>query len=305
MKILITGGAGFIGSHISKQLVDAGHQVVVFDNLSKGHQDLVDSRARFIKGEISDEENLVQALEGVDSVIHLASLIEIPLSVSDPVGFAENNIMGSIHLFQAMKKAQVKKIVFSSTAVVYGEPQKLPLTEDHPLSATNPYGASKIAVEAMLDSYHHLENFDVTILRYFNPYGPGEKHSPETHAIPNFISSALKGEPLPVFWAGEQTRDFIYVEDLAEAHIKALDLVGFNVFNVGSDHGVKIKEVVDILGKIMGKNLEVKNLGERPGDVEANYASSAKLKEVTNWQAKYSLEEGLRKTLEWFKSQQK
>lgn len=301
MKILVTGGAGFIGSHINKLLLDQGHEVVVYDNLSKGFTELVDARAKFIKGEISDEESLVKALEGVDSVIHLASLIEIPLSVFDPVGFAENNIMGSIHLFQAMKKAQVKKIVFSSTAVVYGEPQKLPLTENHPLSATNPYAASKIAVEAMLDSYHHLENFDVTILRYFNPYGPGEKHQPETHAIPNFISSALKGEPLPVFWAGEQTRDFIYVEDLAEAHIKALDLSGINIFNVGSDHGIKVKEVIELLGKIIGKELEVKDLGERPGDVEANYASSEKLKQATGWQAKNSLEEGLRKTVEWFK----
>ncbi|MDO8618919.1 MAG: UDP-glucose 4-epimerase GalE [Candidatus Daviesbacteria bacterium] len=302
MKILVTGGAGFIGSHINKLLLDAGHQVVVVDNLSKGHQELVDTRAEFIKADINDGEAMVSALQGVDWVIHLAGFIEVPLSVKDPLTFAQNNVMGSIALFESMVKAGVKKIVFSSTAVVYGAPKTLPLTENMPLSSTNPYGASKIADEQFLSSYHTLHGFDVVILRYFNPYGPNEMHQPETHAIPNFIKSALGNTDLPVYWGGEQVRDFIYVEDLAKAHTEVLNLTGFNVFNVGCEQGVKVIDVINLVGKILGKDLQIKDLGERPGDVTANYASSKKLTETTGWSAKIGLEEGLKKTIEWFKT---
>ncbi len=305
MKILVTGGAGFIGSHINKLLLDLDHQVVVVDNLSKGHQELIDTRAQFINADINDQEALIHALVGVDWVIHMAGFIEIPLSVKDPIGFAQNNVMGSISLLEAMKKAGVKKIVFSSTAAVYGDPKTLPLTEDAPLRATNPYGASKIAVEQFLSSYHSLQGFDVVILRYFNPYGPNELHQPETHLIPNLIKAALKGEELPVYWKGEQVRDFIYVEDLAQAHIDVLDLSGFNVFNVGVEKGVKVNDAVKTLGSVLEKDLKVKDLGVREGDVTANYASSKLLEETCGWRAKVDLEEGLKRTIEWFKNNQK
>ncbi len=304
MRILVTGGAGFIGSHINKLLLDAGHGVVVIDNLSHGSKDLVDSRAQFIEADISDSDAIESALEGVDWVMHMAGLIEIPLSVKDPLGFAQNNVMGSLSLFESMLKKGVKKIVFSSTAAVYGLSDNLPLTEDAKLSSTNPYGASKIAVEQFLSSYHTLHEFDVVILRYFNPYGPNELHEPETHVIPNFIKAALAGEELPVYWGGGQVRDFIYVEDLARAHIEVLNLSGFNVFNVGCEKGVKVNEVVETLGKILEKDLKVKDLGERAGDVPANYASSKLLEETTGWRAKVDLEEGLKKTIDWFKNQQ-
>lgn len=301
-KILITGGAGFIGSHIGKLLLDGGHEVTVYDNLSKGYLDLVDKRAQFIEGDIGDTDMLAQALNGIDLVIHMASLIEVPLSVKEPVNFAENNVMGSIHLLEAMVQANVKKIIFSSSAVVYGDPQSLPLKENDLLSAANPYASSKIAVEAFLSSYHALHGFDVTILRYFNPYGPNEKHRPETHAIPNFIEAALKDQELPLYWGGNQVRDFIYIEDLAAAHTAVLDLEGFNIFNVGSEEGVEVNKVVNTISEILGKELKVKDLGERPGDAPANYASSKLLEKTTGWRAKTSLEEGLEKTLAWFKS---
>lgn len=303
MKILITGGAGFIGSHISKLLLDLGHQVVIIDNLSKGHQELVPAGAKLIKADIADENACAVALEGVESVIHMASWIEVPLSVTDPVGFANNNIMASIHLLQAMLKANVKKIVFSSSAVVYGNPKRLPLNEDDPISSANPYAASKVAVENFLTSYNFIHGFDVTILRYFNPYGPNERHQPETHAIPNFIKSALKDEPIPLYWKGSQVRDFIYVEDLAAAHVKVLDLKGLNIFNVGTENGTKVVDVVNTIYKILGKKPKIQDLGERIGDVPANFASSQKLKKATSWQAKYSLEAGLKKTIEWFHDQ--
>lgn len=301
MKILITGGAGFIGSHVSKLLLDQGHTVAIYDNLSRSSQENVDKRAIFVKGDLKEAKLLTNCLKNVDSVIHLAAFIEVPESVKNPLAFAQNNILGSIYLLEAMKEAGVKKIIFSSSATVYGEPKKLPLTEGSPLSATNPYAASKIATEAFMETYHKLYGFDVVILRYFNPYGPGEMHNPETHAIPNFIKAALNKKPIPLFWKGEQIRDFIYIEDLASAHIAPLNLSGFNVFNVGNEKGVKISDIVNILSDILGYNLEIEDLGERPGDVKVTYASSKLFKEKTKWRPKVSLQEGLKRTVEWYK----
>lgn len=326
MKVLITGGAGFIGSHITKQLLEAGHEVTVYDNLSSGHRDLVDPRAKFIEGELSNEELLVESLQGQDAVIDMAAKIEVSESVKDPIGFAENNIIGSLHLFEAMVKANVKKIVFSSTATVYGTPKSVPIKETAPLNAANPYAATKISMEAFLQSYHYLHGFDVVVLRYFNPYGPNEMHNPETHAIPNFIlaalsqvskrgdadlegqgrliKAALAGKAIPLYWNGEQVRDFIYVEDLAKAHIDVLNLEGYRVFNVGTQTGTKVINVVKTIEKILGTKLEINDLGERPGDVPENFASHELLTETTGWEPKVGLEAGLTKTIEWFKSKQ-
>jgi nucleoside-diphosphate-sugar epimerase len=231
----------------------------------------------------------------------MASFIAVEESVKDPLKYFENNVMGTAVLLEAMRGSGVKKIVFSSSATVYGEPKSLPIMEDAPLSAANPYAASKIAMEAMCQSFNKTDGFDVTILRYFNPYGPGENHDPETHAIPNFIKAGIKQEAVPLYWKGQQVRDFIYVEDLAAAHIAVLNLTGYNVFNVGSDSGTKIIDVINILSDIFGYTLKIEDLGERKGDVPANYASSAKLKKATGWIAKVPLDQGLRKTVDWFK----
>ena len=224
MRLLITGGAGFIGSHVGRQLLDAGHQVTIVDNLSRGHLDAVDPRAQFVRADLADVEALTDALAGHDAVIHMAALIEVTESVSDPLLFAQNNIVNSVRLAEAMRAAGVEKIVFSSSATVYGVPKRLPILEDDPTIAFNPYGATKLAMEACLSAYHFSFGFDVILLRYFNPYGPGERHQPETHAIPNFIRSALEGRPIPLYWKGEQVRDFIYIDDLARAHTDVLGL---------------------------------------------------------------------------------
>ncbi len=301
MKILITGGAGFIGSHITKQLLDSGQSVTVYDNLSSGKAELVDPRASFIQGELADEELLEKSLQNIDVVIHMAAKIEVSESVKDPIGFSENNIIGSLHLFEAMTRANVKRIVFSSTATVYGTPKSVPIKEDAPLNAANPYAATKIAMEVFLQSYHYLHGFDVVVLRYFNPYGPNELHEPETHAIPNFIKAALSEKAIPLYWKGEQVRDFIYVEDLARAHVEAINLNGYHVFNVGTQTGTRVIEVVQTIEKILGKKLEINDLGERPGDVTANFASHELLTQTTGWKPEVSLEEGLRKTIEFLK----
>lgn len=305
MRIFVTGGAGFIGSHVTKLLLEQGHQVTVFDDLSSGHQDQIDEKVNFIKGDICDQTALENALANHDAVIHMASFIEVGESVKKPVEFGENNIIGTIKLLEVMRKTGVKKMIFSSSACVYGKPIKIPITEDDPIGVQeNPYGITKVTMEQFCMLYHNLYNFDVTILRYFNPYGPGELHQPETHAIPNFIQAILNKKPVPLYWKGEQVRDFIYIDDLVEAHLVTLDLSGFNIFNVGTENGVKVMEVIKTLEEILGRSIDIEDLGERPGDVQANFASSRKLSERTGWKARVSLKDGLGKTLEYFKNTQ-
>ncbi len=300
MNILVTGGAGFIGTHVTKLLLDSKHEVVVVDNLSCGKRENVDSRAQFIEADIRSIPDI--AFKNVDSVIHMAGLIVVPESVEDPIKYADNNVIGTIDLLESMRKNGVKKIIFSSSACVYGTPDTLPIKEDAPVHPDNPYGASKAAIEAFLQAYNANFNFDVTILRYFNPYGPGEMHEPETHAIPNFIKAALAKKPIPLYWNGEQVRDFIYIEDLARAHVDVINQTGFNVFNIGTEKGVVVKDVLNEIFSIIGYKVPINDLGKRPGDVQANYASSEKLKKAVGWQAKVFLKEGLKKTIDFYRS---
>jgi UDP-glucose 4-epimerase len=302
MRVFVTGGAGFIGSALTRVLLEEQHEVTVLDNLSKGYARLVPEEARFIEGDLRDDR-LEDWLRGHDAVIHMAAFIEVGRSVEEPLLFAENNIMNSIRLLEAMRRAEVGKLVFSSSACVYGTPERLPIREDDALGAqSNPYGASKVAVEAFCATYHELFGMDMIILRYFNPYGPNELHEPETHAIPNFIRAALDRKPIPLFWKGEQVRDFIYVDDLARAHTAVLPLSGMDYFNVGTDTGTKIIDVVNEIMDIAGET-PIEHLGDRPGDVQASYAWTEKLAKATGWRAQVDLREGLERTVEWFRSQ--
>ena len=303
MRILVTGGAGFIGSHVSKQLLDKNHEVVVYDNLSRGFKKLINPRAIFVRGSVLEKEKLVRALKNVDAVVHMAAFIIVPESVEKPDIYYRNNVEGTRILLEAMKEAGVNKIIFSSSATVYGDPDKLPLTEESPVKkAANPYGQTKIEMENLIMKEHKHSGLNAVILRYFNPYGPNELHDPETHAIPNFIRATLKHEPIPLYWEGEQTRDFIYVEDLAAAHVEVLKLTGFHIFNVGTGEGTKVKEVVEKIFKIAGYSVQIQDLGKRSGDVGALYTSADKIETELGWKAKVSIEEGLRKTIEFFKS---
>lgn len=301
MKILVTGGAGFIGSHVVRLLLNDNHQVVVLDNLKNGKKENVDKRAQLIVADIADSEKCQQALEGVDAVIHMAALIIVPESVKDPILYSKNNVLGTVSFLESMRKAGVKKIIFSSSACVYGTPDKLPILEDAPIHPDNPYGATKAAVESYLQTYNAVYGFDSIILRYFNPYGPGEEHDPETHAIPNFIKAAITKKPIPLYWNGDQIRDFIYIDDLAQAHIDVLKLTGHQIFNVGTDTGVKVKDVLDKIFDIAGYKVPIEDLGKRPGDVVANYASSEKLRKAVGWKAKTNLDHGLTKTIDYYK----
>ena len=303
MRVFVAGGAGFIGSHVSRVLLEAGHQVTVFDNLSTGRRDLVPPGAVFVRGDLKQEQRLAAALAGHDAVVHLAALVPVPASIERPVAFAENNVVNTVRLLEAMRRAGVRRIVFSSSATVYGAPRRLPLREDDPVGAqSNPYGATKVAAEAFVGVWHRLYGFDAAILRYFNPYGPNELCQPETHAVPNIVRAALADTPVPIYWQGEQVRDFIYIEDLARAHVAVLPLTGLNYFNVGTEKGVKVKEILQAVTDILGRPLRVADLGERPGDVPAYYASSEKLRAATGWRAQVGLEEGLRRTVAYYEA---
>ncbi len=301
MKVLVTGGAGFIGSHVTKLLLNDNHEVLVLDNLSKGKKENVDKNAELIVADISDSKKCQNALKGVDAVIHMAGLISVPESVKDPILYSKNNVLGTVSFLESMRKVGVKKMIFSSSACVYGTPEKLPLFEDAPIHPDNPYGATKAAVESYLQTYNAVYGFDCIILRYFNPYGPGEEHNPETHAIPNFINAALNKKPIPLYWNGEQIRDFIFIEDLARAHIDVLKLTGHQVFNIGTETGIKVKDVLYKIFRILGYEVLVENLGPRQGDVLANYASSKKIESVIGWKSKTSLEDGLKLTIDYYK----
>lgn len=303
MRVLVTGGAGFIGSAVTRVLLEEGHEVTVLDNLSKGFRALVPAGARFIEGDLRDEERLPGWLRGHDAVIHMAAFIEVGRSVEEPLVFAENNILNSVRLLQAMQPAGVGKIVFSSSATVYGTPRSLPIRETDPLGVqSNPYGASKVATEAFVATYNQLYGMDALILRYFNPYGPNELHEPETHAIPNFVRAVLERRPVPLYWKGEVVRDFIYVDDLARAHTAVLGLTGLQYYNVGSETGTKIIDVVRQIFEIAGYETPIDDLGERAGDVPATYAWSRKIAEATGWRAQVPLREGLARTVEWYRS---
>ncbi len=300
MRVFVTGGAGVIGSHVSRVLIEGGHWVTILDNLSTGHRELVPEGAVFIKGDLK-QDKLDQWLAGHDSVIHLAALVPVPVSIERPVDFAENNVVNTVRLLESMRRTGVRRIIFSSSATVYGAPKRLPIKEDAPIAAqSNPYGASKIAAEAFIAVYNKLYDFDATILRYFNPYGPNELCEPETHAVPNIVRAALTDTPIPVYWQGEQIRDYIYVEDLARAHAAVLEIDGLSYFNVGSEKGVKVREIIQAVTDILGHPLRIDDRGERPGDVPALYAMSERLRKATGWQAQVRLEDGLRRTIAYF-----
>lgn len=302
MKILVTGGAGFVGSRVVAHLLEEGHGVTVFDNLTTGNAHAVAGEATLIEADLRDAEAVGTAVDGHDAVIHLAAQALVPESVADPQKAFDINLVGGFNLIEAMRKHGVKRIVHSSTAAVYGTPERVPIKEDDRRLPINPYGSTKLAFEALLHSYHAAYGFNVTMFRYFNPYGPTEQHEPETHAIPNFIKAALDGTPVPLYWKGEPIRDFFFVDDIARAHVMGLEKDGYNVYNLGSGDGVKVGDVVEKIFEITGSRSTVDDLGERPGDPMLLFADTTRVQEELGWKPEVSIEEGLRRTIEAFKA---
>lgn len=301
-KIVITGGAGFIGSHVARLFCDRGYNVFVVDDLSFGFEKFVDPRATFIKSRIQDQNILDKVLEDAQAVIHLAASSIIKFSFENPFAYVENNIAGGVKLLESMRRKGVKKIVFSSSASVYGSAKKIPISEDSKNHPETLYGATKLSFEYILESYYHSFGIDSVSLRYFNAYGPYDEQIPATRAVPIWIRAILTGKPAPLYWEGKQERDYVYVEDVAQAHMKALDLAGVHVINIGSGRGIKMKKLLEEIEKVVGVKAKIDNRGERLGDPLKLVADISRAREILQWIPKTNLTEGLQKTIDYYRS---
>lgn len=296
MNILVTGGSGFLGKNLCQTLVGAGHKVL---NVDKKACDVVET----VVGDVMDQQLVERHMSGIEAVFHLASYIEAGESVEMPRKYIENNVLGTLVVLEAMKKFGVKKFLFSSSAAIYGEPLRTPIKEDDRTLPINPYGMTKLAMEGLVSSYVYSYGMTGVALRYFNLYGPGEDHQPETHAIPRFISQIAHDEEVTVWGDGSNKRDYIYIDDVVSAHLLALSLPqGYHYMNLSGKNATEVRQVIALLEKIIGKPAKVKNFPPRSGDPLELFADATKAKEVLGWEPKVEFEEGLRKTVEWVQS---
>ena len=302
--ILVTGGAGYIGSHVVKGLLSQGHQPVVFDNLQTGHRKAV-KNAFFIEGDLSDTKKLKETFQSysIHAVMHFAADCLVGESVLNPVKYFNNNVKNGLQLIEIIEEFKIKKFVFSSSAAVYGEPNEIPILEKHPCAPTNPYGETKWIFEKVLQAFHDAGKLDFISLRYFNAAGAdpgnelGEDHSPETHLIPLVIKAAMDGTSVPVYGKDYNTpdgtciRDYIHVTDLASAHLLALRKLGqeniSGIYNLGNGNGYSVQEVIESVKKVTGRKVTAVGSPRRPGDPALLVASSEKIRKEFGWIPKY------------------
>ena len=310
MRILITGGAGYVGSACLRALLVQGHECIAYDNLSTGYRQAVPAK-RLVIGDLSDRELLFDTLHDkeIDAVMHFAASIAVGESVENPRLYYRNNIVNSLNLLETMQEASVDKLLFSSTAAVYA-PSKKPLTEESSKNPANPYAFSKYAIERLIQDFSSAYGMKYSILRYFNASGAsnngayGEAHDPETHLIPIVLQVSLgQRDCIKVFGNNYDTpdgtciRDYIHIEDLAEAHIRAIESIhndGGEIFNVGTGNGYSVLEVIRVAEEVVGKKIQVQIVDRRAGDVDHLVASSVKLQNTLGWKPKY---QGLRDTI--------
>ena len=321
MNILVTGGAGYIGSHSVLALQQAGYEVIILDNLVYGHQDLVETvlKTKLIVGDTCDYNLLQQIFSThvIDAVMHFAAYTYVGQSVTNPAKFYHNNVVGTLTLLQAMLVAGVNKFVFSSTCATYGVPQTIPIDEEQPQNPISPYGMTKLMVEKILQDFSHAYDFRSVCLRYFNAAGAnpegllGEDHNPETHLIPLVLQTALgHRESISIFGTDYDTndgtcvRDYIHVADLAQAHILALKYLledgKTDVFNLGNGNGFSVKEVIETARKVTGKEIKALECDRRPGDPPTLLGSAKKARNILGWNPQYSnLEDILSHAWQW------
>ncbi len=317
--ILVTGGAGYIGSHCVLKLKNAGENVVIFDNLSTGHIETVQKLGvEFVQGDLRNPADINAVFENykIDAVVHFAAFSQVGESVKEPYKYFQNNVCGSLNLLDAMVKHDCKKIVFSSTAAVYGEPDYTPIDENHPKHPINPYGETKLTVEMIMDDFDKAYGLKSVRLRYFNVAGAdtsgriGEWHEPETHLIPNVLKAALgSGKTFNLFGDDYDTkdgtcvRDYIDVNDLAAAHLLALNYLKnggeTNVFNLGTQTGSTVKEVFKACEDITGKEIPFEIQPRREGDPAILVADNKKAREILGWNPLHSLNESVQTAWNW------
>ena len=307
--ILVTGGAGYIGSHTVLALKQAGYKVLILDNLVYGHRDLVEQvlQVELIKGDTNDRDLLDKLFKShnISAVMHFSAYAYVGESVSNPAKYYRNNVIGTITLLEAMLAADVKKFVFSSTCATYGVPEVVPIPEDHPQNPINPYGQSKLMVERILSDFNEAYGFKSVRFRYFNAAGAepsgllGEDHNPETHLIPLVLQTALgKRESISIFGTdyptsdGTCVRDYIHVSDLADAHVLGLEYLlkggDSDFFNLGNGNGFSVKEVIEAARQVTGKEIKAVECDRRPGDPPALIGSADKARKILGWQPQFS-----------------
>lgn len=320
MKVLVTGGAGYVGSHAVRLLMLAGHDVWVYDNLSRGHREAVPP-GRLIVGDLADHSALVEALQSreIEAVMHFAAFMEVGESVRDPNRYYQNNLAGTLTLLQAMLTADVKRIVFSSTAAVYGQPEQSPIPEDAPIRPINPYGFTKAAIEQALSDYAAAYGIGYAALRYFNACGAspdgdlGEDHVPESHLIPLVLKTALgQREEMQIFGDdfdtpdGTCVRDYVHVDDLGSAHVNALDRIQPGqgiVANLGIGRGFSVQEVIETCREVTGSKIPCRVVARRAGDPASLIADSTKAQQLLDWEPQYiDLADIIKTAWRWHKS---
>ncbi|NLI13102.1 NAD-dependent epimerase/dehydratase family protein [Pelotomaculum propionicicum] len=302
MNILVTGGAGFIGSHIVDALVESGCRVAVVDDLSTGKFEHVNPGVNFYKVTVQEPDfKEVVAREKPGAVIHLAAQADVQHSLQEPQADAVINILGMINLLEACRRHNVGKVVYASSAAVYGSPIYLPVDENHPLAPQSPYGVSKLTPEHYLRIYRDLYGIGYTILRYANVYGPRQDATGEGGVVAIFTDKLLKGEKPFIFGDGGQTRDFIYVKDVAAANLAALRRAEGITLNVSTGCGLSVNRLFTMIKKATGSGLEPVYRPPRPGDISHSYLSNEKARGLLGWAPRRSLEEGLSETVEFYK----
>lgn len=298
MQVLVTGGAGFIGSHLVDSLIEQGKEVHVVDDLSTGKLENLNPATAFYKMDIGDPGlgDLVCNIRP-EVVFHLAAQISVPCSLEDPYEDTRINVLGTVNLLEACVKARVKRVVFSSSAAVYGMPQYSPVDEDHPLLTISPYGASKAAGEEYLRLHHRLYGLDYVILRYANVFGPRQDAAGEGGVVSIFAQAMRDGLPLTIYGDGEQTRDFIYVKDVVRANLAALLCAPAITVNVATQRAASVNYLANLMQRIGNSSSLIKYAPERAGDIRDSTLCNVRAKEILKWEPVFTLEEGLSEML--------
>lgn len=302
MKVLVTGGAGFIGSHMTDLLIENNYDVCIIDSLIHGKRSNINPKAKFYKMDIRDEKVFeVFEKEKPDYLIHDAAQISVPNSIKDPLNDASINILGTINVLEAARKTGVKKIIYPASAAIFGEPKYLPIDEKHPLNMMSGYGVTKHTVEHYLNVYKQLYNIDYICLRYSNVYGPRQDSSGEGGVVAIFSEKLINDESPYIFGDGEQIRDFVFVKDVALANMMALKSNKCGIYNVCTNEKITVNELLKYFNSVLNKNINAINAVEREGDIRNSYMSYDKIADELGWKPTIGIMEGLKQTLEFYK----
>lgn len=306
MRVLVTGGAGFIGSNLVGELIQQGYEITVLDNLTSGNISNLKaySSIRFVQGDIRDERSVNSAMADARIVFHLAASVGNKRSIDNPAEDAEINVLGTLRVLEAARKAGVIKIVASSSAAIFGELKSLPIGENHPTEPDSPYGCSKLCMEKECLSFHKLYSIEVVCLRYFNVYGPNQRYDEYGNVIPKFVFRILGGEPIIIYGNGEQTRDFVHVRDVVHANISAAQAKGISgYFNIGSGGRISINRLTELLKEIGADIPTIIMAPARQGDVLHSLADITAARSSLHYEPRVDIKEGLREYLAWAKKE--